>query len=201
MQASKWDEAEKELTRAIQRNPSLAVTYLNRGAVFLMKGKSQDAYQDSVKALSLLPQEPLAYEHMAQCLRSLGRLDEALTNYSKAISLAGPNTSKLVYEKGVLLNELNRPVEARREFDRASLLGFTNEWLYYSRGVAFLKEGSVSNAVIQLSNAIVKRPDMADAYFVRAIAFGTAGQYDRADRDMREAIRLNPSLANTMNMK
>lgn len=91
LMAGKLGEAEQECTRAIQRNPSLGVAYDCRTVVRLKQGKLQDAYHDSVKALSLLPEEPLSYEHCAQCLRYLGRLDESLTNYTKAISLSGTN--------------------------------------------------------------------------------------------------------------
>jgi tetratricopeptide (TPR) repeat protein len=201
MQAKKWDEAEKELTRAIQQNPSLGVAYGNRSIVLLEKGRIRDAYQDSLKELSLLPDHPAAYAHVAQCLRLLGRQNEALTNYTRAVLLSGTNMPSLVYEKGVLLSELNRPVEARKEFDQAILLGYTNEWAYYSRGVAFLKEQSFSNAVVDLNAAITKRSDFADAYFARAVAFGRIGQFGMADKDLKEAIRLKPSLTSIFERK
>jgi Flp pilus assembly protein TadD len=199
LMAGKLDEAEKEYTRAIQRNPFLGVAYGNRSIVLLMKGRIQDAYQDSSKALSLLPDSPLAYAHVAQCHQLFGRLDESLTNYTKAISLAGTNMPSLVYERGVVLTKLNRMVDARTDFDQAVLLGFTNEWVRYFRGIAFFKENSISNAITEFTAALAMRPDMAYAHFARGLAFGALNQFSDADRDLREAIRLRPSFANTLN--
>ena len=201
IEAGKWDEAEKELTRAIQQNPSLGVAYHNRSTLLGMRGRPQEGYQDALKALSLLPDDPLVHATLANCLRLLGRKDEALTNFTAAVILAGTNMPNLFYERGVLLSELNRLVEARREFDQAILLGYTNEWSYYSRGVTFLNEHSFSNAVSDFSIAIVKRPDMVEAYIARGIAFEGAGQSGMASKDIREAIRLNPSLTNIFKTK
>lgn len=192
--SGKWDETEKEYTRAIERNPSLGVAYANRTVVRLMKGNIEGAYQDSLKALSLLPDDPLTYANVAQCLQSLGRKNEALTNYSKAISLSGTNKANLIYARGVVLSELNRYSEARRDFDQAILLGCTNAWPYYSKGVTLLKENSFNNAINEFSNAIAKRSDMEQSYLARSFAFAATNQYGQAARDLKEAMRLNTSL-------
>jgi tetratricopeptide (TPR) repeat protein len=160
----------------------------------LRKGKIQEAYEDSMKALSLLPDSGLAHAHAAQALRFLGRLEEALTNYSRAIVLAGTNVPGLFYERGSLLNDQNRPVEAQRDFDQAIVLGYSNEWVRYGKGVSFLKENVITNAIIELSAAIAMRSDMADAYLARGLAYAAGGQFGMADRDLKEAIRLRPSL-------
>lgn len=194
IRAGNWDEAEKEYTRAIQKNPSLGVAYANRTTVRLMKGNLQDAYQDSLKTLSLLPDDPLSHVHVAQCLRFLGRYDEALTNYSKALSLSGTNNAALIYERGVVLSELNRHVEARRDFDQSILLGYTNEWVYYSKGVTFLKENSISNAITEFNTAITMCSGMAESYYARGYAFAAANQFGPAARDLKEGMRLKPSL-------
>ncbi|MFC1461590.1 tetratricopeptide repeat protein, partial [Verrucomicrobiota bacterium] len=194
---NKWDEAERELTRAIRQNPSLGVAYGNRSVLRMRRGSVQDAYQDAQKAVVLLPNDSLAHANLADCLRLLGRKEEALTSQTRAVTLAGTNMPRLIYEKGVVLSELNRPVGARMEFDRAILLGFTNEWVRYSKGVTFLKENSFSNAITEFNAAIAICPDMADALFARSIAFGRSGQLRKADQDIREAIRLKPSLTNT----
>lgn len=194
MVAGKWNETEKEYTRAIERNPSLGVAYANRTVVRLMKGNIEDAYQDSLKALSLLPDEPLSYTHVAQCLQRLGLKDEAIPNYSKAISLSGTNKASLIYERGVVLSELNRYSEARKDFDQAILLGYTNEWAYYSKGVALLNENSISNAIFEFNKAIARRPDMEQAYIARSLAFAKESRYGQAARDLKEAMRLDASL-------
>ena len=198
--AGKWDAAEKEYTRAIQKNPSLGVAYANRTAVRLMKGNLQDAYQDSLKAHSLMPDDRLSYVHIAQCLRLLGRHDEALTNYSKALSLSGTNNAALIYERGVVLSELNRHAEARRDFDQSILLGFTNEWVYYSKGVTFLKENSISNAITEFNTALSICSDMADSYYARGCASVATTQYIEACRDLKEAMRLNPAFKTASNI-
>jgi len=196
-EAGKWNEAEKELTRAIQQNPSLGVAYCNRSTLLWKRGRPREGYQDAMKALSLLPDDPLVHATLANCLRLLGRKDEALIYFTKAVELAGPEMPYMFYNRGLLLSEMNRFTEARMDFDEAIMHGYTNEWPYYDRGVTFLKEKSFSNAIISLSIAIDMCPDMVDAYVARAMAYSGLGQVEMADKDIREAIQLKPALTNT----
>lgn len=106
----------------------------------------------------------------------------------------------MVYERGVVLSELNRYAEARRDFDQSVLLGYTNEWVYYSRGLAFLKENSISNAITEFNTALAMCPDMADCYCARGYAFAAMRQFGQAAQDLKEGMRLNPSLRTAQNV-
>ncbi len=194
-EAGDWDRAEKELTRAIVENPMLGVAYCNRATLLWMRRRPEEGLNDASKAIALLPNDPLPHAAAANCLRLLGRKNEAIVSFTKAVTLAGTNMPSLTYERGVFLAELDRHAEARSAFTDSIRLGYTNEWPHYSRGVSYLKENLFSNAVEDLSIAIAKRPDMADAYLARHVAFRSLGNHDLANRDAVECMRLNPALS------
>ena len=89
--------------------------------------------------------------------------------------------------------------------------------LLVERGTASLKQGDVEAAIGAFDKAIDMAPDMAEAYYGRAMAYGATaeyrrkhaaafdeqahsyfarGDYNHAIADFSEAIRINPELAN-----
>jgi len=88
--------------------------------------------------------------------------------------------------------------------------------LLVERGTASLKQGDVQSAISDFDKAIDMAPDMAEAYYGRAMAYGATaehrrkhaaafdeqahshfaqGDYRHAVADFSEAIRINPELA------
>lgn len=58
--------------------------------------------------------------------------------------------------------------------------------------VLMIAHGQLHEAIHKLCALIAEYPDFAEAYNQRAIAEFLIGEYDRARRDLRETLRLNP---------
>ena len=60
-------------------------------------------------------------------------------------------------------------------------------------------KGEYDHAIADLDQAIRLKPDFADAYFSRGLAYSDKGDYDRAITDFDQAIRLKPDAAYAYN--
>jgi len=67
---------------------------------------------------------------------------------------------------------------------------------HHSRGRELLQKGKYREAIEELSEAILKKPDFALAYNARGYAHYLLRQYRQALADLDEAIRLNPKYLN-----
>jgi tetratricopeptide (TPR) repeat protein len=65
----------------------------------------------------------------------------------------------------------------------------------YKQGVEQNKKGNFKEAINLYSQAIAKKPDSAELYFVRGRSFRQNEQYDDAFRDFEKAITLKPKYA------
>lgn len=78
-----------------------------------------------------------------------------------------------------------------------------NGWIYNVEVGKFedsnVKAGGTQKDIEYLSEAIRLKPDDADAYDDRGVAYANLGQYQRAIDDFNEAIRLKPDFAKAYN--
>ena len=69
------------------------------------------------------------------------------------------------------------------------------------RGLAYLEEGQVDQAIANLNKAIELNPRDDIAYGIRGNAYVRKGQYDKAITDFNNAIKLNPRYAMAYNSR
>jgi tetratricopeptide (TPR) repeat protein len=65
-------------------------------------------------------------------------------------------------------------------------------WLGWLYNVAM---GNNDKAIANYDQAVKLKPDYAEAYYNRGIAYGSKGEYDRAIADFDQALKLRPDLA------
>ena len=97
-----YEQAIKEYDKAIELNPTIAKTYVNRAAAYLQLGQFQQAIQDSDKAIQLDPAQALGYANRGRAYLELGQLQQAIQDLDKAIELA-PTQSGAYYIRGIAL--------------------------------------------------------------------------------------------------
>jgi Flp pilus assembly protein TadD len=69
--------------------PASAMAEVKLGAALLAQGKLESAAQRLSHAARLDPASFEAHADLAECLRKLGRTEEALAEYQKAVALRG----------------------------------------------------------------------------------------------------------------
>jgi tetratricopeptide (TPR) repeat protein len=147
-------------------NPSDAVVQQARQAAAAGDHAGAVALYD--EAAALLPDDPAIYGNRANSYSSLGKLDLALADYAKAITLAealvGPNDKRLAL-------------------------------LYYNRGYAHHTAGQESQAIADMGKTLALEPDYPDAAGLLAqaelnFAWTLATSPDPAVRDPARALAL-----------
>ena len=118
-----WDgpAAKRELERAIQLNPSLAVARTNYAAYLSTQGRLDDSIREVRRAISLDPLSLRAHADGASLLLFARRNDEAIQLAGKGIALE-PNFAFGFAFQGVGYGEQGRFGEAVRSLERAARL-------------------------------------------------------------------------------
>ena len=101
-------EAVKHLSRAAKFNPSNDSAHYNLGQALIRLDRHEDAVAPLLSA-SKLANRPEIFEKLGDCLSRTGKLDEAVTNFTRAVELTGDAGTGASY--GMLLSSL---IEAKR---------------------------------------------------------------------------------------
>jgi Flp pilus assembly protein TadD len=110
---NKHDEAIAAFSRSLERDPSNAKAYANRGWAKHCLGRFDDAIADHEHALSLDPRDATAAGNCAASLTALGRGEDALARLTAFIEHNG-GSSQLYSDRGGIFLQLGR-FEAARE--------------------------------------------------------------------------------------
>jgi tetratricopeptide (TPR) repeat protein len=98
----------------------------------------------------------------AQVYAALGRLDEAVADYTRVIA-EDPNYPEYHFDLGNLLRRLDRDEEALAEYETAMRLSPPFPELYYNRGDVRAAQGDLAGAVADFRYVLELDPGYADA--------------------------------------
>jgi tetratricopeptide (TPR) repeat protein len=130
-----------------------------------------------------------AYFGRAGAYQRLGRLQEAVADYSEAIRL-NSGGAMAHHEQAVCLARLNQDDRALAGYDRAIELapGYALSW--NGRGMIYLHRHEYQKASFDFSEAIRLKPDFYQAYKNRATARKALGDTEGAKADLDQANTL-----------
>jgi len=155
---------------------------------------------DSIMAGVFLSRDKLerAINHNNEGVRqgALGRADEAIAEYNKAIGL-DPTLDQAYVNRGGVFNRLGQYQNAIQDYTEALRLVPGYAVAYYNRGIAHIGLAQYSDAVEDLDEAISLDPGYGPAYSNRAIAHSRLGRFQLVLQDLDQVISLNPEDAQT----
>lgn len=121
------------------------------------------------------------------------KYDEAEAAINKAIKL-NPKEAKLYYEKGRLLNDLDKNDEAKESFSQAILLKPESHY-YFWRGIANQNLNELYYAENDYKTAIEKGENTPEIHFNYAIILFQNGKFSESLTHNNKAIELNSDYA------
>jgi protein O-GlcNAc transferase len=124
-------------------------------------------------------------------LSDLGRFQEALSSYDKALAIR-PAHAETLYNSGVVLAALHRLMEARARYDRALALkpDFTDA--LYNRGVVLRTIGHGEQALADFDRALAVRPNFIQALNNRAAMLSDLKRPRQAMEAYRQILAFEP---------
>jgi tetratricopeptide (TPR) repeat protein len=82
-----WDAAIRELSRAVELDPKFTLPYNQLGYAYRFQGKLAEAEKTFQKYAELLPDDPNPHDSYAELLMRMGRFDESIARYRKALQV------------------------------------------------------------------------------------------------------------------
>ena len=136
----------------------------------------------------------VAYEHRGEAYRLIGRHDDALTDFSRAIEL-DPEDAWAIGSRGQTYQAMGRYDDALTDLSRAIELKPEYAWAITSRGNTYRAMGRYDDALTDYNRAIERHPEDAFALTRRGLTYWLMGRHDDALTDFSRAIELDPEYA------
>lgn len=136
----------------------------------------------------------LPYGNRANYLRSKGRIEEALADYSKSISL-NPEGDQAYNSRARLYFDIAKGPDKLRlalnDYNRAISLNPNDGEFYVNRGATHARLGDINNAIKDMNQGLTLKPNHAVGYMNRSIMHNSQGNVTAALSDIESYIKLN----------
>jgi tetratricopeptide (TPR) repeat protein len=185
------DDADRELTKAIEIHPGAAEAYAGLGAVRAAEGRGEEALESYRAALRLNPGSSATHREMAALLLAKGETSQALAHFREASALA-PRDGDALVDLAVGLSREGRFDEAQAKFEEASRNAVDEARLHQNWGAVLLERGDVDEAARHFDAALALRPDYAAARFSAAEVAMRRSDFPKAEEHLREIVRTEP---------
>ena len=196
--AGRLTEAEAAYRRVLAADPGHfeALHYL--GVLRAQCGDMAQAAELIGAAVKIDAGVPVAHYHLAGAFVGLGRRQEALASYDRAVELK-PDFAQAHGERADILLEISRNKEALEAYDRAIALQPALVEAHDGRGRALAGLGRGDEALAAFERAIVLKPDFAEAHNNRGMALVVFGRKEEAMAAFERASALRPDFVEAHN--
>ena len=180
-------EGEQACSTAIQFDPKDGDAYELRGYAYLIEHRFERAEADFQAALKLRPDNPEDLAGYGQSLSGLGRFNEAVIQFDKAVAQE-PNDAAyrnaLCWAVAGTGKNLDRALD---ECNRAIALAPGKAAPLNSRGLVELRMGRYQPAIADYTQSVAANVYQPSAYFGRGLARLATGQKEAGATDIRTA--------------
>jgi tetratricopeptide (TPR) repeat protein len=188
------ENALKASNRAIELDPSFALALEWRAFIYYSIDDYGGCAADYTALLAMegpSREDPPNWMRRGFCSEALGRVNEAVSDYEKAIELETKESIDLAYQ-GVVFRSQKQYSEALAAFDRSIELDDTYDLPWLQRGAVYYELGEYEKALDDYNQAAALNPDRTLTYLYRAYAYYTLKDYDHAQEDFEMYLKLVP---------
>ena len=197
LRAEQYLDAQICCQQALAMDPNHADSLNLMGMLSLHAKQYDHAIEWAARALQQAP-KPGYLVTLGSALQNLGRLEEALKAFDKAVQLK-PDVAELWKNLGNVLVELERPAEALLSFQHVLTLD-PRHWESANRcAVLFHQLGRLEEAIKQFDVCDQLKPDHALTLRARTRSLRDLNRLEEALLDSQRAHALDPSDAGTCN--
>ncbi|NQS92259.1 MAG: tetratricopeptide repeat protein [Chloroflexi bacterium] len=127
---------------------------------------------------------------VGEALRNLGRYNEALAEYDRALFL-DPAFAPAYFGRALISKTLDPAYDIKGDLDQTLLLDPGFGQVYLERAKFYLDQGSYQLAYEDTSQAIAVLPDSPLVHYYRALALLELGDYEEAEKSILTALQLD----------
>ncbi|WP_083241651.1 tetratricopeptide repeat protein [Methyloceanibacter stevinii] len=192
VKAGKSVRAIAYLSEIIGFDPNRAQAYLNRGNTFARLGDFDAGLADYGRVIALEPNQFEGWYNRGSARVAVGQYDAAIADLTEAIRLK-PNVGYAYCSRGLSHLRKAERAKALADFEKGLSLWVDMPLCYYGRGEIRLADGKHQDAIDDFSRGIKSKPT-AESLTQRAAAYETIGEIQKALKDYRSALSLQPRL-------
>ena len=190
--AGRYVELESRALELLSQHPDSGTVWQVLGVSLRMQGK--DALQALERAAKLLPGDAAAHNNLGNALAGLGRLDEAVACYRRALVLSA-DFAEAHNNLGNVLLDLGQLDESVASYRRALEIKPDYAEAHSNLGNASRGLGRLDEAVASYRRAVLLRPEFSEALNNLGIALRDLGRLDEAVACYRRALEIKPDYA------
>ena len=192
-----------------------AKEYYDKGIEYCIEGKFDEAkkefkkvpktdqlYRPAIICLQLtelalgnkIENEVIVYLFRGTDFSNKGKLDEAVAEFKKAVSI-NPSLIEAYLSLGIVYVRKGMLDEAIAEWKKAITINPNLTNAHLNLGVAYHSKGMVDDAITEYKKALSINPNFAEANYNLGIAYGSKGMLDEEIAEYKKAISINPNFA------
>jgi lipoprotein NlpI len=187
----KYDKAIENYTKAIEKTPSDAMAYNNRGRAYDAKGLYDQAIADYNKAIDLNPKSTSIYYNRGVTYYGKRVNGQAISDFTNAIELDQKNISAY-FSRANAYDDIGLYELAVADYDKVLKLNPKNASAYRERGTAHFNHGLYDLALSDYNHAIELDSQQMQAYEGRGNVYLFKGQFKPAIAEFTKAIDIDP---------
>ena len=158
------------------------------------QGKLQETLVQGEALASQFPNVPFTLNLLGGVNAGLGRLEQAVASYTKALQIK-PDYAEAHNNLGAALSVLGKPGEAVASYDKALQIKPEFADAHNNLGNALKALGKPEEAVASYNKALQIKPDFADAHNNLGNALNDLGKPEEAIDSYNKALQIKPDFA------
>jgi tetratricopeptide (TPR) repeat protein len=190
-------DAERLCSSVVRSEPKNFEARHLLGVILIAGGDSHAAERELALAAAGMPASAPAHRNHGVALARLGRMEEALASFDRALALK-PDDIESLTARGNACLALKRHEDAIAAYDRVLRVKPDQAVLWYRRAVALMALGRFEEGVASCDKAIALKPDNAEALNARGTALYELGRLEEAVASYDAAIALKPDFLDAL---
>jgi tetratricopeptide (TPR) repeat protein len=182
-------QAAEHFSKALEKDPKQATSYLGRAAAEAALGKQDQAIADCDQTVKLDPNSLLAFQLRARAWMAKNQPDKAIADLGEVLRI-DPDRADAYRTRGDLWRMKLNFEKAIADYTRLLQLNSNEVNVYYYRAVCRLQKKQYPKAIADFDEILCRQPESLPAYEGRALVWSKLREFDKAIDDYTEAIRL-----------
>jgi tetratricopeptide (TPR) repeat protein len=194
-QEGRTDDAIEQFRLAVKVNPNHAVAHCNLGESLHHRNEDQEAIQEFERALKIDPELVQGHYCLGNVLAQRGQFEAAIAHFRKALEI-NPNFALPLNNLGNALDSIGKVDEAIDCYHEAIRRQPESVDAYFNLGNVLAQKKSQFEEAIRLWHKVLKlSPGHAKAHLHLGLVFNHQHRRDEAISEFRQALQLDPQLA------
>lgn len=168
------------------------------GLIQMERKSYEEAAATFREVLDQDPNDQNSRLNLGLSLEELGRYEEALANFSK-ISREDPLYQEGLIHRGYVATLLGKLDEAIAAYQESLISNSDRASIHFFLGLTYMRKKDYGQAIVSLERAKSLDPSKEDYCFQLGAAYERNEELEKAEREFKEVLRINPNHAEAYN--